>query len=331
MVEHLPVGVDDLGRRVVSHPASAEAHGLLGRIPAGRRAVARRWQVAGSASAPRSRPARSTAAAAPRAWAAPIPPPPPRPDLNDDVSADRCVQRVGVVVKGVAWVELVAVFAVDELLRERVEAGRVREREVIDEPGLDERPLDRGVPPDLGVVVAGQVDHPMPWSLREAPQRGKQFLVVGAGDRGGHSLLTLSGVPHSEQVEEVSGQYELDRSLVVVQVLQQRRELRGGLEDLAARYPADVGIRQENEQAVVQKLVPERTWYARRWIGGASQHASLRRSRGSLGVERVPILSAGGPHGGEGEQDPGGEEAGEVKQRGHGGARTGRSGRSKAE
>src|SRR5499427_4210528 len=82
MVEHLPVGVDDISRRVVSHPASAEAHGLPGRIPAGRRAVARRWQVAGSASAPRSRPARSTAAAASRAWGAPIPPPPPRNDLD---------------------------------------------------------------------------------------------------------------------------------------------------------------------------------------------------------------------------------------------------------
>src|SRR5262249_55006012 len=56
-------------------------HGLHGRIPAGRPAVARRWQVAGSASAPRSPPAQSTAAAAPRAWAAPTALPPPRPDL----------------------------------------------------------------------------------------------------------------------------------------------------------------------------------------------------------------------------------------------------------
>src|SRR5215467_5398086 len=88
----------------------------------------------------------------------------------------------------------------------------------------------------------GQVDHPMPGSPGEAAQRGKQLVVVGAGDRGGHSLLTVPGVPHAGQVEEVSGQHELDRPPVVVQVLQQRRELRGGLEDLAARLPADVDV-----------------------------------------------------------------------------------------
>jgi hypothetical protein len=86
----------------------------------------------------------------------------------------------------------------------------------VDELCLDERSLDPGVPPDLGVVVADQVGHPMPWSLRKAPQRGKQFLVVGAGDRGGHSLHTVAGVSHPEQVNEVSGQHELDGPWVVV-------------------------------------------------------------------------------------------------------------------
>jgi hypothetical protein len=38
--------------------------------------------------------------------------------LGYDVGADRGVQRVGVVDEGVARVELVAVFAVDELLGE---------------------------------------------------------------------------------------------------------------------------------------------------------------------------------------------------------------------
>ena len=60
---------------------------------------------------------------------------------------------------------------------------------------------------------------------------------------------------------------------------------------VAARLPADVGVRQENEQSVVQEPLPERTWHAWRWAGAVIQHASLRCGRGSLGVERVPILS----------------------------------------
>jgi hypothetical protein len=54
-------------------------------------------------------------------------------------------QWVGVVDEGVARVELVAVLAVDELLGEQLEAGRVRQREVADEPCLSKRPLEQGV------------------------------------------------------------------------------------------------------------------------------------------------------------------------------------------
>jgi len=51
--------------------------------------------------------------------------------------------------------------------------------------------------------------------------------------------LDLAGMqPHPDlQVEEVSGQHQLDRSVVAVQVLQQQGELRGRLEDVAACRP----------------------------------------------------------------------------------------------
>jgi hypothetical protein len=72
-------------------------------------------------------------------------PGPDRPDqLGHDVGAHRRVERVGVVDDGVAGVELVAVLAVDELLGQRREGGRVRQPEHVHQPRLDERPPDTG-------------------------------------------------------------------------------------------------------------------------------------------------------------------------------------------
>ena len=75
----------------------------------------------------------------------------------------------------------------------------------------------------------------MPLGAGERPQGGEQLPVLGPGQRGGHQILVAPGVPQAQQVEDVSGQDQLDGSLVVVEMHQQHGELRGGLEDIAAR------------------------------------------------------------------------------------------------
>jgi hypothetical protein len=64
--------------------------------------------------------------------------------------------------------------------------------------------------------------------------KADQLPVLGPGQRRGHRVVAV-GVPHAQQVEEVPGQDQLDGPLVVVEFLQQHGELRGGLEDVAAR------------------------------------------------------------------------------------------------
>ena len=141
------------------------------------------------------------------------------------MGAHRRVKWVGVVDDGVGRVELVAVLTVDELLGQRLEAGRVRQPEHIDQPCLDERPLDPRVPPDLGVVVADHVHHPVALGPREAPQRSEQPLILGAGDRRGQPIPVAVGIVHAQHVEEVPGQHQLNGSLVAVEVLEQQGEL----------------------------------------------------------------------------------------------------------
>jgi len=106
----------------------------------------------------------------------------------------------------------------------------------------------------------------VPGELCEGPQRRKHPLILGAGDRRGHPIPAAVGILHAQHVEKVPGQHQLDGSLVAVQVLQQQGELRGGLEDVAARRPPDVGVGQEHEQGVVRELVPDDA------IGGSVAH-----------------------------------------------------------
>ena len=133
-----------------------------------------------------------------------------RPDhLGHDMGAHRGVEWVGVVGEGAGRVELVAVLAVDELVGQRREAGRVRQPDHVDQPGLLEGLSDAGVPPKLGVVVANQVDHPVPLGTGERPQRGEQLSQLGPGQRRRHRVAT-AGFLHAQQVENVPGQDQLD-------------------------------------------------------------------------------------------------------------------------
>ena len=171
--------------------------------------------------------------------------------------AHRRVERVGVVHQGIARVELVAVLAVDELLGLGREAGQVRQGEHVDQARLPQGPLDPGVPPDLGVVVADHVHHPAAMGSGEGPQCPEQSLILGAGDRRRHPVAVAAGILHAQHVEEVPGDHELDGSVVAVEVLDQQGELRGRLEDVAARGPSDVGVGQEHEQRFVRELAPD--------------------------------------------------------------------------
>jgi hypothetical protein len=64
-------------------------------------------------------------------------PGPDRADhLGEHVGADRRVKWVGVVDDGVGRVELIAVLAVDGLLGQGSEAGRVRQPKHVNEPCL---------------------------------------------------------------------------------------------------------------------------------------------------------------------------------------------------
>jgi hypothetical protein len=185
-------------------------------------------------------------------------PGPEGPDhLGDHVRAHRRVERVGVIGDGVGRVELVAVLAVDDLLRQRRKAGRVRQPEHINKPSLTEQPLDPGVPPDLGVVVADHVHHPAAMGPGEAPQCPEQSLILGAGDRRSHPVAGAGGILHAQHVEEVSGHHELDGSIVTVEILDQQRELRRRLEDVAAWRPSDVGVGEEHEERLVREVVPD--------------------------------------------------------------------------
>jgi hypothetical protein len=91
----------------------------------------------------------------------------------------------------------------------------------------------------------------------EGPQCPEQSLILGAADGRRHPVAVAAGVLHAQQVEEVPGHHELDGSVVAVEVLDQQGELRGRLEDVAARGPSDVGVGQEREQRVVGELAPD--------------------------------------------------------------------------
>jgi hypothetical protein len=91
-----------------------------------------------------------------------------------------------------------------------------------------------------------------PAKARNAPNNP---WYSGAGDRRGYPVA--AGILHAQHVEEIPGDHELDGSVVAVEVLDQQGELRGRLEDVAARGPSDMGVGQEHEQRVVRELVPD--------------------------------------------------------------------------
>jgi hypothetical protein len=111
------------------------------------------------------------------------------------MGADRCVEWVGVVRDGVGRVELVAVLAVDNLVGQRREGGRVRQGERLHQPRLVQRLPGPWVPPELGVVVADHVDHPVPLHPGERPQRCEQVPVFGPGQGCSHQVPAAAGVP----------------------------------------------------------------------------------------------------------------------------------------
>jgi hypothetical protein len=96
----------------------------------------------------------------------------------------------------------------------------------------------------------------MPPARREGPQPGEQLPVLGSGDRRRHPVA-VARVLHAQQVQEVPGQDQLDGPVVAVEVPQQPGELAGGLEDVAARRPADMGVGQEHQQRVVREVVAD--------------------------------------------------------------------------
>jgi hypothetical protein len=112
-------------------------------------------------------------------------PGPDRPGhLGEHMGVHRGVERIGVVGDDAGRVELVPMLAVDELVGQRHETGHVRQPDHVDQPGLLESPVNAGVPPELGVVVADQVHHPVPLGTGERPQvSDRNTINVSSGSR----------------------------------------------------------------------------------------------------------------------------------------------------
>jgi hypothetical protein len=83
-------------------------------------------------------------------------------------------------------------------------------------------------------VVADHIHHPVPLGASERPQGGEQLPELGPG-QGRRHRVAAADILDAQQVEEVAGQDQLHRPLVVVEILQQHGELRSGVEDVAAR------------------------------------------------------------------------------------------------
>jgi hypothetical protein len=105
----------------------------------------------------------------------------------------------------------------------------------------------------------------------EPAERGKQGLVVAAADRPVDARCAGARFPEPQQIDEVASEHELDRTVVLCEVGEERRQLQRRVEDVAAVRSSDVGVGQEHEQRVLRQLVPDND--ARRWFTHATESA----------------------------------------------------------
>jgi hypothetical protein len=98
----------------------------------------------------------------------------------------RCVQRVFVILDDIRGIKLVTVLAVDDpALPSHLERSYIGESEVIHQPPLSQSLLNLRVPPHLRVVIARQIDYPLPLPRVETRECSEKLLILRPRHRHG--------------------------------------------------------------------------------------------------------------------------------------------------
>jgi hypothetical protein len=115
-----------------------------------------------------------------------------------------------------------AVLAVDDPLGLRRERRAVRQGELVDEASPLELRADLVVPPRLGVVVAGHVDHPPALTCGEAAKHVEEVAILRPRNRRRRAVLARGHLGDPQEVEEIAREHELDGPGVGFEALEER-------------------------------------------------------------------------------------------------------------